>query len=70
VRVDTSKYFDVHHTAADTLDKVDPQALAQATAAFAWVTYALAESREVLPRPEASVRPAGLPPPPKAETKR
>ncbi len=64
VRVDTSKYFDVHHTAADTLDKVDPQALAQSTAAFAWVTYALAESREVLPRPGASVSPAGLPPPP------
>lgn len=70
VRVDTSKYFDVHHTAADTLDKVDPQALAQSTAAFAWVTYALAESREVLPRPGASVAPAGLPPPPKPETKR
>lgn len=64
VRVDTRKYFDVHHSAADTLDKVDPQALAQSTAAFAWVTYALAESREVLPRPEAPVRPAGLPPPP------
>jgi carboxypeptidase Q len=63
VRVDTSHYFDVHHTAADTLDKVDPEALSKAVAAFTWVTYALAESREVLPRPEASVRPAGLPPP-------
>ncbi|MBF5045154.1 M20/M25/M40 family metallo-hydrolase [Aggregicoccus sp. 17bor-14] len=63
VRVDTSHYFDVHHTAADTLDKVDPQALAQSTAAFAWVTYALAEMRDVLPRPEATERTAGAPAP-------
>jgi Zn-dependent M28 family amino/carboxypeptidase len=29
-------YFDIHHTADDTFDKIDPQELAQATAA--WVT--------------------------------
>lgn len=53
VRVDSSRYFDVHHTEADTLDKVDPQALAQSTAAVAWVAWALAEDAHVLPRPEA-----------------
>lgn len=36
-------YFDYHHTAADTLDKVDPKALARNTAAFAALTYMLAE---------------------------
>jgi carboxypeptidase Q len=35
---DGSTYFDYHHTADDTLDKVDPEALAQNVAA--WVTLA------------------------------
>lgn len=52
VRVDNARYFDYHHSASDTLDKVDPQDLARATAAVAWVTYALAESATPLPRPE------------------
>lgn len=37
---DGSSYFDLHHNAADTLDKVDPEALAQNAAAytvFAWL---------------------------------
>src|SRR5439155_12942534 len=29
VQVDSAHYFDIHHSAADTLDKVDPQLLAQ-----------------------------------------
>ena len=32
---DGSDYFDVHHTANDTLAKVDPDALRQSVAAFA-----------------------------------
>ena len=32
-RQDMSDYFDVHHTAADTVDKLRPEALAQATSA-------------------------------------
>jgi len=36
-------YFDLHHTAADTLDKVDPGDLARCVAAFASLTWALAE---------------------------
>lgn len=36
-------YFDFHHTPADTLDKVDPKALAQNTAAVAAAAYILAE---------------------------
>lgn len=36
-------YFDYHHTPADTLDKVDPKALAQNTAAIAALAYLLAD---------------------------
>jgi carboxypeptidase Q len=36
-------YFDYHHTPADTLDKVEPKALAQNTAALAALAYVLAE---------------------------
>ena len=40
---DPRHYFDYHHTPADTLDKVDPKALAQNTAAVAALAYLLAE---------------------------
>jgi Zn-dependent M28 family amino/carboxypeptidase len=53
VRQDASRYFDVHHSHADTLDKVDPEALAKSTAAVAWTTYALAEMPGRLTRPAA-----------------
>lgn len=46
---ETSRYFDWHHSAADTFDKVDPRALAEATAAFAWMAWALADSPVPLP---------------------
>jgi carboxypeptidase Q len=48
---ESTHYFDIHHSAADTLDKVDPVAFSQTSAAVAWVVYALAESDEVLSRP-------------------
>ena len=41
-RPDDTHYFDVHHTAADTLDKVDPIALAESTAAIAGLAWQLA----------------------------
>lgn len=50
VQQETSRYFDIHHSAADTLDKVDPQQLSQAAATLAWVAYALAEMDGTLPR--------------------
>ena len=40
---DPRHYFDFHHTPADTLDKVDPQALAQNSAAIAALAYLIAE---------------------------
>jgi Zn-dependent M28 family amino/carboxypeptidase len=50
---DMSSYFDWHHTAADTLDKIDPIDLALDAAAFAWLTYSVASSDEKLPAPPA-----------------
>ena len=53
---DASDYFDYHHTADDTLDKIDPKALAQAVAAYAVTTWRVADSAVVFgpappPRP-------------------
>ena len=60
VQQDVSRYFDYHHSAADTLDKIHPGDLAQTAAAVAWVAYALAEMPQPLPRPAAPAgRPAG-----------
>ncbi|MEN1942986.1 M28 family peptidase [Luteimonas sp. MJ293] len=41
---DGSKYFDLHHNANDTLDKVDPADLAQNTAAYVVFAYLAAEA--------------------------
>ena len=43
LRQDASRYFDLHHTANDTLDKIDPPTLARAAAAFATAVWAAAE---------------------------
>lgn len=43
LRVDGRTYFDIHHTEADTLDKVDPQHLADNVAAVAVLAYLVAE---------------------------
>jgi Zn-dependent M28 family amino/carboxypeptidase len=48
--VDARHYFDYHHTAADTLDKVDPQNLRTQVATMAVLAYYLAELPEPLPR--------------------
>jgi carboxypeptidase Q len=48
--VDARHYFDYHHTAADTLDKVDPQNLRSQVATMAVLAYYLAELPEPLPR--------------------
>ncbi len=41
---DGTYYFDFHHTDDDTLDKIDPQALAQNLAAYAVLAYMAAET--------------------------
>jgi carboxypeptidase Q len=47
---DGRRYFDYHHSAADTLDKVDPQELRENAAAMAVMGYFLAAMPEPLPR--------------------
>ncbi|HEX8491793.1 MAG TPA: M20/M25/M40 family metallo-hydrolase [Pyrinomonadaceae bacterium] len=47
---DTRTYFNYHHTAADTLDKVNPDELAENAAAMAAMAYALANLPQPLPR--------------------
>lgn len=44
LRQDGSDYFDYHHTPDDTLDKIDPQALAQNAAAYAVFAYLAAQA--------------------------
>ena len=47
---DSRFYFNYHHTAADTLDKVVPKELAENSAVVAVVAYALANMERPLPR--------------------
>lgn len=58
---DGTDYFDLHHTPDDTLDKIDPAALAQNTAAYAVFAY-LAASADggfgSAPKPAAPAAPA------------
>jgi hypothetical protein len=52
--VDSTHYFDWHHSPADTLDKIDPKELAQDAATMAVYAYVLADMPQTLPRPAAS----------------
>lgn len=45
---ESQHYFDLHHTAADTLDKVNPEHLRQDSAAVALLTYILADMPDAL----------------------
>ena len=47
---DNRTYFNYHHTAADTLDKVVPRELAENAAVMAVLAYAIASLPEQLPR--------------------
>lgn len=45
LKQDGTDYFDYHHTPDDTLDKIDPQALAQNVAAYAVFAYLAADAQ-------------------------
>jgi hypothetical protein len=47
---DSRFYFNYHHTAADTFDKVDPKHLGENAAVMTVLAYALADSAETAPR--------------------
>ena len=48
--IDTSRYFDYHHTAADTLDKLDPDNLRRHVALMATTAWFLANVEEPIGR--------------------
>lgn len=47
---DATRYFTIHHTPADTVDRIAPEEVSRAAAALAVVTYVVADARERLPR--------------------
>jgi Zn-dependent M28 family amino/carboxypeptidase len=57
--VDSSTYFDYHHTEADTLDKVKIDELRKSLAAVTVMAYVLAEMEAPLPRNPPTATPAG-----------
>lgn len=58
LRPDTTYYFDIHHTQADTVDKIDPHELAMLSGAMAVMAFSIADAETTLPRiPEDERRP-------------
>ena len=53
---DATRYFDLHHTANDTFDKIVPKDLDQATAAAAVIAWSLAEAAAPIERVPADKR--------------
>jgi carboxypeptidase Q len=47
---DAARYFVIHHSAADTVERIAPEEVSKAAAAIAVVSYAVAEMPERLPR--------------------
>ncbi|MDB4965946.1 MAG: Peptidase [Myxococcales bacterium] len=68
VEQDLTSYFDWHHTAADTADKLDPMDMALNAAAVAVMAYGLADAVETLPMSPPSKRVGRVGPPPPAAT--
>jgi hypothetical protein len=48
--LDARSYFDYHHTAADTLDKVDPEHLQSLVATMGVLSFYLADAPELIER--------------------
>ena len=47
---DSTRYFTIHHTPADTIDRIAPEEVSKAAAALAVVTYVVADSVQRLPK--------------------
>jgi carboxypeptidase Q len=47
---DSARYFTIHHTPADTIDRIAPEEVSKAAASLAVVAYVAADSRERLPK--------------------
>lgn len=47
---DSTRYFTIHHTPADTVDRIAPDEVSKAAAAIAAVTYVVADMPDALPK--------------------
>ncbi|MGE3491302.1 MAG: M20/M25/M40 family metallo-hydrolase [Vicinamibacterales bacterium] len=47
---DSTKYFTIHHTPADTVDRIDPAEVSKASAAIAAMIYVVADMPQGLPK--------------------
>jgi carboxypeptidase Q len=47
---DSTKYFTIHHTPADTVDRIEPQEVSRAAAAIAAIVYVVADMPQRLPQ--------------------
>ncbi len=47
---DSTRYFTIHHTPADTVDRIDPSEVSRAAAAIATVVYVVADMPQKLPK--------------------
>jgi carboxypeptidase Q len=47
---DSTRYFTIHHTNADTVDRIDPQEVSKAAASIAAMVYVIADMPQSLPK--------------------
>lgn len=47
---DSTKYFTIHHTPADTVDRIEPQEVSRAAASLAAMIYVVADMPQALPK--------------------
>ena len=47
---DATKYFTIHHTPADTIDRIDPAEVSKAAASLAAIVYVVADMPQALPK--------------------
>jgi carboxypeptidase Q len=47
---DSNRYFTIHHTPADTVDRIDPQEVSKAAAALSAMIYVVADMPQALPK--------------------
>ena len=47
---DSTKYFTIHHTPADTVDRIDPAEVSRAAAAISAMIYVVADMPQALPK--------------------
>jgi carboxypeptidase Q len=47
---DSTRYFTIHHTPADTIDRIEPEEVSKAAASIAVMVYVIADMPQSLPK--------------------